>query len=329
MSHYKGAASEMGRAERGMKARQKLKEDMDQRKRDLETANAKTTTKIGQKFAADSSQSIEVQLRNKTYGLVTLKEMLQTHKDLEAARDERIAKKMASGYEDEEEKKKKKKKKKKKQERTIMSFDVEEEDDITEAPMKKLKTFKNPEVDTSFLPDRERERKEREERDRLQAEWKQNQEKIKNEVLEITYSYWDGSGHRRSIMKKKGDTVQQFLQGCLLDLRKEFHELRGVTVEGLIYVKEDLIIPHSYSFYDFIVTKARGKSGPLFSFDVHDDVRMVNDATVEKDETHAGKVILRSWYERNKHIFPASRWETYDPEKKWDSYTIADSNKTD
>jgi len=32
------------------------------------------------------------------------------------------------------------------------------------------------------------------------------------------------------------------------------------------------------------VTKARGKSGPLFSFDVHDDVRLMNDALIEKDE---------------------------------------------
>ena len=33
--------------------------------------------------------------------------------------------------------------------------------------------------------------------------------------------------------------------------------------------------------------------------------------------------MLRSWYERNKHIFPASRWEAYDPEKKWDKYTVS------
>ena len=39
-----------------------------------------------------------------------------------------------------------------------------------------------------------------------------------------------------------------------------------------------------YTFYDFIVNKARGKSGPLFNFDVHDDVRLTHDATVEKDE---------------------------------------------
>jgi protein FAM50 len=36
---------------------------------------------------------------------------------------------------------------------------------------------------------------------------------------------------------------------------------------------------------------------------------------VEKEDSHAGKVIHRSWYEKNKHIFPASRWEQWDPLK--------------
>ncbi len=57
------------------------------------------------------------------------------------------------------------------------------------------------------------------------------------------------------------------------------------------------------------MNKARGKSGPLFNFDVHDDVRLLADASIEKDESHAGKVVERSYYQRNKHIFPASRWE--------------------
>jgi protein FAM50 len=70
-----------------------------------------------------------------------------------------------------------------------------------------------------------------------------------------------------------------------------------------------LISHQHYTFYDFIVNKARGKSGPLFNFDVHDDVRLLADATVEKDESHAGKVVTRSYYARTKHIFPASRWE--------------------
>ena len=35
----------------------------------------------------------------------------------------------------------------------------------------------------------------------------------------------------------------------------------------------------------------------------------------------AGKVVDRHWYNRNKHIFPASRWETYDPDKVFELYT--------
>ena len=105
--------------------------------------------------------------------------------------------------------------------------------------------------------------------------------------------------------------------------RTDFHELRNMSADSLLYIKEDLIIPHHYTFYDLIVTKARGKSGPLFHFDVHDDVRIgLNDSRVEKDESHPGKVVQRGWYERNKHIFPASRWEVYDPAVKWESYTI-------
>lgn len=52
-----------------------------------------------------------------------------------------------------------------------------------------------------------------------------------------------------------GNTIYQFLQRCLEALRLEFHELKTVSADQLMYVKEDLIIPHHYSFYDFIVTK--------------------------------------------------------------------------
>lgn len=98
------------------------------------------------------------------------------------------------------------------------------------------------------------------------------------------FSYWDGSGHRKTTRMKKGlpsfsvffsfrfmsswiliffflfwyesgNTIYQFLQRCLESLRKDFHELKTISADQLMYVKEDLIIPHHYSFYDFIVTK--------------------------------------------------------------------------
>lgn len=118
---------------------------------------------------------------------------------------------------------------------------------------KKIK--KDPSVDTSFLPDREREEEENRLREELRQEWVEQQQKLKEEEIDITFSYWDGSGHRRTVRVKKGNSIYQFLQKVLELLRREFSELKTVMADQLMYVKEDLILPHHYTFYDFIVTK--------------------------------------------------------------------------
>uniref|UniRef100_A0A7N2MZX7 FAM50A/XAP5 C-terminal domain-containing protein n=1 Tax=Quercus lobata TaxID=97700 RepID=A0A7N2MZX7_QUELO len=146
---------------------------------------------------------------------------------------------------------------------------------------------KDPTVETSFLPDSEREAEEQAERERLQRQWFLEEEQIRNEPLQITYSYWDGAGHRRVLQVWKGDTIGEFLWAVQQQLAPEFREIRTTSVENLLYVKEDLIIPHQRSFYALIVNKARGKGGL----------------------SHAGKVVERHWYKKNKHIFPAPRWE--------------------
>ncbi|KAJ6525659.1 XAP5, circadian clock regulator-domain-containing protein [Mycena capillaripes] len=288
------------------------------------------------------NDSMEDSLKNSTVGLVRLEDFQQRRKELEEAKAREAAKTNDLKYNlfrDET-----RKKKRKKAAKATLSFAMDDEDasgegdaprdspkpstskdngDLEEdgPPAKRGKFRKNPNVDTSFLPDREREEEERKERERLRLEWLKKQEDIKNEEIEITYSFWDGSGHRKSVTCKKGDHISTFLEKC----RQQFPELRGVSTDNLMYIKEDLIIPHAshYTFYDFIINKARGKSGPLFNFDVHDDVRLLADATKEKDESHAGKVVERSYYQRNKHIFPASRWEVFDPEKNYGKYTIA------
>lgn len=67
---------------------------------------------------------------------------------------------------------------------------------------KKIK--KNPDVDTSFLPDREREEADLKLREELRLEWVMTQASLKDEPITVTFSYWDGSGHRRNVTLKKG-----------------------------------------------------------------------------------------------------------------------------
>ena len=192
-----------------------------------------------------------------------------------------------------------------------------------EGPGAKLRRLtKDPSVRTDFLPDAERARREAAAREALKAEWAALQAAARAEKIEVTFSYWDGSGHRRALTVEKGTSVGRFLELVRDELAPSFRELSSATGRDLLFVKEDLLLPHSVTFHELIATKARGKSGPLFSFDVHDDVRLVGDARLEKDESHPGKIILRRWYEANKHIFPASRWEPWDPAKRWDTYTV-------
>ncbi|KAJ0397062.1 hypothetical protein ATCC90586_003934 [Pythium insidiosum] len=312
------------RAARLTKQREKQKQEYEQKKQDIEHKNQRGT-RIDQNFEAHRDED-EAEFKRQTVGLVTAEEFRRRRETLQNNLHRSVE---ASGADASQTEPAKVKKAKKRKEKAVgpLSFDAFGDEDEEEgfAPSKKKrkeKVMKNPEVDTDFLPDKEREKMEELERQRLRREWEEEQERIKNENVAVTYSYWDGSGHRREITIPKKTTIGRFLELVRQQLVTEFTELRGVSADNLIYVKEDLIIPQHYSFYDLIVTKARGKSGPLFHFDVHEDVRLVNDARVEKDESHPGKVVERHWYEKNKHIFPASRWEVYDPSVKREKYTI-------
>ncbi|XP_012231069.1 protein FAM50 homolog [Linepithema humile] len=350
MAHYKGAASEAGRAMQLMKKREIAQQEIELRKKKIE--DDLKIHNIENKFATHYN-AVEQQLKTSTIGLVTLNEMKAKQENIVKERERKLAQKEREKEQEKERALAAKQAEKNKQKRQIqaLSFNLDEDEDEDEDEEEKeeaeisdddsigksenvhcykhviKKIKKNPDVDTSFLPDREREEEENKLREELRQEWARKQNALKEEEIEITFSYWDGSGHRRSVIMKKGNSIYQLLQRCLEVLRREFSELKTVMADQLMYVKEDLILPHHYTFYDFIVTKARGKSGPLFTFDVHDDIRVMHDASVETEESHAGKVLLRSWYERNKHIFPASRWEPFDPTKSYDKYTVSDKNR--
>lgn len=325
----------MGTAQDAVRIR-RLEKQREAERRKIQELKSKSAAAGGQtgllQFGSSTSEILETAFKKETVGLVTREQYVEKRVNIRNKIEEEEKEKLQKLQQEEEELELQKRKKRRVKGDSRLSFadDFENGSDDDDADAenqepKKLsngKLGKDPTVETSFLPDSEREAEEQAERERLRRQWLREQEIIRNEPLEITYSYWDGAGHRRVIQVRKGDTIGEFLRAVQQQLASEFREIRTTSVENLLYVKEDLIIPHQHSFYELIINKARGKSGPLFHFDVHEDVRTIADATIEKDESHAGKVVERHWYEKNKHIFPASRWEIYDPTKKWERYTI-------
>ncbi|KHN16569.1 Protein XAP5 CIRCADIAN TIMEKEEPER [Glycine soja] len=286
---YVGTAQDAVRIRRLEKQREAERRKIQELK--TKSASAKDQPGLLQ-FGSSTSEILETAFKKETVGLVTREQYVEKRVNIQSKIEEEEKEKLQKQQQEEEELQLQKRKKRKIRGNSRLSFaeDIDNEpqedephhskDNLEANRLRCGKLGKDPTVETSFLPDSEREAEEQAERERLRKQWLREQEQIRNEPLEITYSYWDGTGHRRVIQASQ------------------------------------------HSFYELIVNKARGKSGPLFHFDVHEDVRTIADATIEKDESHAGKVVERHWYEKNKHIFPASRWEIYDPTKKWERYTI-------
>ncbi|CAH8494409.1 unnamed protein product [Heterobilharzia americana] len=301
MATFKGAAREAQRAALLMKQREKERQELELQKKKLEAEMR--VGEMSTKFAVHYD-AIEHQLKTNTIGLVTLDEMKARQKAFMTQREKELALGNSRGLSHKSGNAALEKKKT--LQPSLLSFaDEEDAEDIIKPPTSVANTYEltekteeqlepeelTPVADEDFPSDIDRDEEEKRLREELRREWVAKQAAIKEEEILITYSYWDGSGHRKQVRMKKGHSVHLFLHRCLEQLRKDFSELKSASADQMMYIKEDLIIPHHYTFYDFIVTKARGKSGPLFCFDVHDDVRLRMDANVEKEESHAGKVL--------------------------------------
>ncbi|PHH60285.1 hypothetical protein CDD81_1875 [Ophiocordyceps australis] len=185
-------------------------------------------------------------------------------------------------------------------------------------------------------------RKEAAEREALRREFLAIQEAVKASEIGIPFVFYDGVNTPGGTVRvKKGDFVWVFLdrsrklaaQRAAGDQRGPRRSWARVGVDDLMLVRDTVIIPHHYDFYFFIINKSLGPSGRLlFDYSTQAPAKP-NEATglsnpaqpaVETDALEGAsdngivtKVVDRRWYERNKHIYPASTWQEFDPEKNF------------
>lgn len=110
----------------------------------------------------------------------------------------------------------------------------------------------------------------------------------------LEFRFWDGTNNRFSLTVSRSLRVIEFLGLARDILQQEFSHLKHVHPSALMYVKGDCIMPHDYCFGDIIET-----GGRLF------DIREA------KDQGYPAKILERKWYEKNKHIYPASKWKIF------------------
>ncbi|KAF2145833.1 uncharacterized protein K452DRAFT_295394 [Aplosporella prunicola CBS 121167] len=193
-------------------------------------------------------------------------------------------------------------------------------------------------------------------REQARKEFLEKQELAKATEFALPFVFYDGTNIPGGKCRvKKGDYVWLFLDkarkvGAELGVGgdKSRREWARVSVDDLMLVRGEIIIPHHYEFYYFMMNKTVGFGGRIFehsdqptkatplpqseedvdlaTYDplARPDPKKEKSAAVDEsllegldEDATMTKVVDRRWYERNKHIFPASVWEEFDPKKDY------------
>lgn len=170
--------------------------------------------------------------------------------------------------------------------------------DEVEEPVKLQKFKSNPSVSIEIVPEESKLIEE------IKKNYKEELKKDGLEKLELSFTYWDGTNVKNSAVVNKVNTIGEFLAVAKEVLKAEYPSLENS--HALMFVKEDKIVPHEYTFQELIESEAYGVKGPLF--------KLVRTGDKWLDTGYTIKILERKWYEKNKHIFPASRWTIYEPD---------------
>lgn len=198
--------------------------------------------------------------------------------------------------------------------------------------------------------------REAEQADIARKEFVKMRDVVKATEVVIPFVFYDGTnvpGGRCRI--KKGDQIWRFLDkarkvGAELGVGgdKSRRDWARVSVDDLMLVRGEVILPHHYELYYFLFNKVTGFDGLIFEYaaeptkgspqlteagtepaepSAYDPLgrgdkdkgkkATIPDVELEgfNDDATLTKVVDRRWYERNKHIFPASVWTEFSPEK--------------
>ena len=214
------------------------------------------------------------------------------------------------------------------------------------------------------LLSRAEQEREAQEKTKLAREFIEMQRLVKKTDIIIPFVFFDGSNTNGGRVRlKKEDQIWLFLDqarrmGAALSVGGERgrKEWARVNVNDLMLVRGDVIFPPHLEFYHFIINKYKGFKGEVV-FDFSDRPTAATPEVLDDEEQPAGynppyksdkknahpstpddeiegynddpkftRVVDSRWYQKNKHIFPASTWVEYDANKDFSKFQRTDAS---
>ncbi|KAI9675226.1 MAG: hypothetical protein M1822_008963 [Bathelium mastoideum] len=197
-------------------------------------------------------------------------------------------------------------------------------------------------------------------KEELRREYIIVQEIVKATEVMIPFVFYEGSSkYGGAIRMKKGEQISLFLERARKmgirsgqdNLDKKDNARKGwarMSTDELMLVRGDMIIPHHFDLYHFIINKTEGYYGPLFNFSAEPtstsplrkssseepshqallirpneekapEPLSFPDSELEgaNDDPSLTKVVDRNWYTKHRHIYPASAWKEFEDGKDY------------
>ncbi|KAI9641727.1 hypothetical protein NHQ30_009583 [Ciborinia camelliae] len=198
--------------------------------------------------------------------------------------------------------------------------------------------------------------KEAQTRESLRKEFLAIQEAVKGTEIAIPFVFYDGTNIPGGVARvKKGDFIWVFLDrsrkvGAELGVGEKANSSREwarVGVDDLMLVRGGLIIPHVRPNNRVLFSHSSSPpstasltpldaespipesynplSRPSASSGTKTPTTKVEELEGFNDDPTFTKVVDRRWYERNKHIYPASVWQEFNPEKDYQTEVKRDA----
>ena len=284
------------------------------------------------KFVKES-EDLNRKLAKDTVGLVHLNQFQKIREDIESDDNKGLEERDKEGI----------RRRKMQQAASKLSFEVDElidedSNDVEEATVviKKSRLGADPSVKSYFEASDYLEATSaalESSKDRLEQEKRHKDEKKKSSLVRLTLSFYDGADHRFCVDFRRGDRLLDVLKKC----QQEYGPLKGVLLDDLMLVKENLILPSDLSVFDLedmgalkdggrgpyhssdlfsFILQAKDQKGTINSGDPTSTAPLLNpDEMIETDASRNAKICSRVWFERNKHLIPAKYWFPFDKMK--------------
>ncbi|EEB09116.1 xap-5-like protein [Schizosaccharomyces japonicus yFS275] len=204
-----------------------------------------------------------------------------------------------------------------------LSFTFQDEEDQTVVVPKKRSIRRDPTVETSFLPDQEREIEELKKREELRKKWIKEQEELKEKIIFLPFAFFNGTNRRSYVKVKMKDSIGRII----VSMKDQIPELRRVlNVDKFLFVMGDLIISHHHELYSFYINKSEGPNGLIFDFSLYTAKSAEETITQHLPNQYIPRLVEKTHYLQNRHIFPYNRWLNYDSKKDYSSLQQVNPN---